>query len=118
MQITNEPSEHWRPYSLKTAPMYDTIWHRISEDTFRQNLVALEKRTNAVPMDPRVFKLGDGAEIDRGYAWRLPLSVEQQVADDFSFVAAVQQGAQSVAAACIEQRRSQPSVTIRFAAAD
>lgn len=105
-------------HSLQTAAVYDTIWHRISEDTFRQHLVALEKRTNAVPMGPRVFKLEDTAETDRKDARRLPLSVEQQVADDFAFVAAVQQGAQSVAATCIEQRHSQPSMTIRFAAAD
>jgi hypothetical protein len=48
----------------------------------------------------------------------LPLAVEQQVADDFASLVAVEEGAQSVAAVCIEERPQAPRLTLRFAALD
>lgn len=100
---------------VRTARPNRTIWSKVSEDEFRGNLVALEERTNAVPMDVQVFPLQE--EITN--TLRLPVQVEQHVADDLAFLAAVQEGAQSVAAVCLEQHlRPQQMLKIRVAAAD
>ena len=48
----------------------------------------------------------------------MPLVVEQQVADDFACLVAVEEGAQSVAAVCIEERSQEPKLTLRLAALD
>lgn len=104
----------------RTAHPNNSIWHPLQEDTFRRNLVTLEDRTNAVPIAPLVFDAdeweresatrsnhstendGDGLEKSvRGYI--LPLKVEQQLADEFASLAAVEEGAQSVAAVCVEE---------------
>ncbi|KAI5361100.1 hypothetical protein Slin15195_G122120 [Septoria linicola] len=87
-----------RPVQTATYP--ESIWSKIPEDDFRHNLVRLEKRTNAVPIDVLTAVLGSG-ETSGGE--HLPISVEKQVADDFAYIAAVSEGAQSVAAVCIEQ---------------
>jgi len=75
----------------------------------------LEERTNAVPIDVQVFSLKE--EVSN--TSRLSLGVEQHVADDLAFLAAVQEGAQSVAAVCLEQHlRPQAGLKIRIAGAD
>ena len=90
---------------VRTARPPDTIWSKVPEDDFRRHLVALEKRTNAVPIDvltesiERVSQDATSTEI-------LPLLAEKQVADDLAYVAAVSEGAQSVAAVCLEQHIS------------
>ncbi|KAL4861130.1 hypothetical protein BDV12DRAFT_208331 [Aspergillus spectabilis] len=89
---------------VQTAIPSDTIWSRISEDDFRQHLVTLEKQTNAVPMDVLTAE-GDDKQHDRPGSF-LPLKTEKQVADDFAYIAAVTEGAQSVAAICLEQHIS------------
>lgn len=100
---------------VRTAQPDATIWSSVSEDDFRRDLVALEKRTNAVPVDVQVFPLKE----DVSNALRLPLEVEQQVADGIAILAAVQEGAQSVAAVCLEQHLSPKAVLkIRVAGAD
>ncbi|KAL3480572.1 hypothetical protein BJX99DRAFT_18635 [Aspergillus californicus] len=86
---------------VQTAVPSDTIWSRITEDDFRQHLVTLEKQTNAVPMDVLTAK-GDDDQHHRSGSF-LPLKTEKQVADDFAYIAAVTEGAQSVAAVCLEQ---------------
>ncbi|KAJ4341276.1 hypothetical protein N0V95_007282 [Ascochyta clinopodiicola] len=48
----------------------------------------------------------------------MPLHVEQQLADDFAFLAAIEEGAQSVAAVCLEEHVQPAGLTIRFAALD
>jgi len=99
----------------RTARQTSTIWSSISEDEFRRNLVTLEERTNAVPVDVQVFRFKE----EVGNTSRLPLGVEQQVADDLAFLAAVQEGAQSVAAVCLEQHlRPQAGLKICIAGAD
>ncbi|KAK5087557.1 hypothetical protein LTR70_006949 [Exophiala xenobiotica] len=100
---------------VRTAQRNSTIWSRVSEDEFRRNLVALEERTNAVPSGVLVFPLQE----ETTDTLRLPLKVEQHVADDLAFLAAVQEGAQSVAAVCLEQHlRPKAVLRIRIAAAD
>jgi hypothetical protein len=90
---------------VQTAVPLDTIWSRISEDAFREHLVALEKQTNAVPMD---VLTAEGDDIDNenehnNSSQFLPLKTEKQVADDLAYIAAVTEGAQSVAAVCLTQ---------------
>ncbi|KAL4792475.1 hypothetical protein BDV19DRAFT_380842 [Aspergillus venezuelensis] len=72
---------------------------------FRQHLVRLEKQTNAVPMDVLQSVEPESAECqnDNKEAAFLPLGTEKQFADDFAYIAAVTEGAQSVAAVCLEQ---------------
>jgi hypothetical protein len=104
---------------VRTACEEKSIWLELPEDTFREHLVTLQDRTNTIPMDPKVFKPTEWvSEWDIGSSHRLPLEVEQQVADDFACLAAVAEGAQSVAAVCIEEHTKLPGVTIRFAAVD
>ncbi|KAI4736573.1 hypothetical protein E4T50_12922 [Aureobasidium sp. EXF-12298] len=101
----------------RTANSESSIWHDLPEDTFRRHLVELEKITNSVPVEPQTFPLdlhSDGSKNDH----TLPLSVEQQIADDFAFLAAIEEGAQSVAAVCLEERLQPARLTVRFAALD
>ncbi|KAJ0420321.1 hypothetical protein BJY00DRAFT_141922 [Aspergillus carlsbadensis] len=88
---------------VQTAVPPGTIWSRIPEDAFREHLVTLEKQTNAVPMD--VLTAGgddDNSQDDRSGQF-LPLKTEKQVANDLAYIAAVTEGAQSVAAVCLTQ---------------
>ncbi|KAJ4376800.1 hypothetical protein N0V86_006918 [Didymella sp. IMI 355093] len=99
----------------RTSNPENSIWLDIHEDTFRQHLVELEKRTNAVPVDPQMFPL---EEDDTTTERILPLRVEQQLADDLAFLAAIEEGAQSVAAVCLEEHMQPTHLTVRFAALD
>lgn len=85
---------------VRTALSSQTIWSGISENEFRQNLVTLERRTNAVPIDVLNASVKDD---ERPEAGMLPLSVERSLSDDLAYLAAVTEGAQSVAAVCLEQ---------------
>lgn len=101
----------------KTADPQDSIWNHLPEDTFRQHLVELENCTNAVPIEPQTFPLDLHSHTLRdGYT--LPLNIEQQLADDFAFLAAIEEGAQSVAAVCLEEHLQPARLTVRFAALD
>ncbi|KAK6003117.1 hypothetical protein QM012_000962 [Aureobasidium pullulans] len=101
----------------QTADPEYSIWKQLSEDNFRQHLVDLEKCTNAVPIEPQTFPLASHSDTPRdGYT--LPLATEQQMADDFAFLAAIEEGAQSVAAVCLEEHLHPARLTVRFAALD
>jgi hypothetical protein len=100
----------------RTADSEHSIWRDIPEHTFRQHLVELEKRTNAVPLEPQIFSLEQRNGATGAYT--LPLHIEQQVADDLAFLAAIEEGAQSVAAVCIEEQSQPARLTIRFASLD
>lgn len=86
--------------SVQTAESSQTIWSAISEHDFRQNLVTLESRTNAVPIDVLTATVVNDGLAETGV---LPMSVERSLADDLAYLAAVTEGAQSVAAVCLEQ---------------
>lgn len=107
--------------NVRTASLEQSIWSRLPENTFRQHLVVLEERTNAVPIDAQRFTLKDWSLTDTyppSNLYTLPVEVEQQIADDFACLAAVEEGAQSVAAVCIEENSEFPGLTLRFAALD
>lgn len=98
-----------RTVTTSTPP--NTIWSRVSEDEFRRHLVTLEERTNAVPVDVvhTPAHLGyDNTPSERN----LPLQVEKRIADDIAYISAVTEGAQSVAAVCLERRVYQNGTTL------
>ncbi|RVD83689.1 uncharacterized protein DFL_005468 [Arthrobotrys flagrans] len=99
----------------RTASHSQSIWRDLDEDTFRTHLVSLEERTNAVPLDPQVFPLpADTDNTSRNFS----TDDEQKLADAFAFLVAVEQGAQSVAAVCLEENLEEQSLVVRFAAID
>lgn len=113
------------PREVRTTDPGKSIWLDLPEDDFRGHLVMLEERTNAVPIAPHIFNPADWLpppeEPKPGRQQHtLPLAVEQQLADEFASLVAVEEGAQSVAAVCIEEHvHSQvPGLTLRFAAMD
>lgn len=96
----------------------DSIWSLVSEADFRNSLVTLEQRTNAVPTDVQKFEPRSSTTVSSDLG-RLPFAVEQRFANDIAFLAAVNEGAQSVAAVCLEQHViPQSKLTLRIAAAD
>jgi hypothetical protein len=106
---------------IRTRDPETTIWLDLPEDIFRQHLVNLEERTNAVPIAPQAFTHAEWLLTSphaSKSSYTLPLEVEQQLADDFACLAAVEEGAQSVAAVCIEEHSQAPKLTLRFAALD
>ena len=104
--------------SIKTATIEDSIWRDIPEGTFRQHLVMLEERTNAIPIKPWTSSSKEGDTPSTANFYTLTISEEQKLADDFAYLAAVGEGAQSVAAVCVEENASSRSMCIRLAAAD
>ncbi|SMR49132.1 unnamed protein product [Zymoseptoria tritici ST99CH_3D1] len=98
MQNVADLQLHRRP--VRTATNDVSIWSDIPQNDFRENLVKLERRTNAVPMDVLIAPVIHDSFTETDV---LPLSVERQVADDLAYIAAVTEGAQSVAAVCLEQ---------------
>ncbi|KAK6369710.1 uncharacterized protein PV06_01934 [Exophiala oligosperma] len=102
----------------RTADIQQSIWKDFSEDTFRSHLVLLEERTNAVPVDSQLFPVASLAETRSARHYGLSIRDEQTLADAFAFLAAVQEGAQSVAAVCLEEHIRQHTLTVRFAAVD
>lgn len=104
----------------RTAQPSNSIWRDVQEDTFRRHLVQLEERTNAVPMESEKFST-EAWQTTRGLSHDkhlLRLAVEHQLANDFALLAAVEEGAQSVSAACIEESSDGQGLTVRFAAMD
>ncbi|KAL5344048.1 hypothetical protein BJX70DRAFT_352467 [Aspergillus crustosus] len=104
--IMSPPSSMPTVRPVQTAPPFETIWSRIPEDDFRQHLVTLEKQTNAVPID--VLTAAGEDEDHNSPGPFLPLKTEKQVADDLAYIAAVTEGAQSVAAVCLTQHVGAP----------
>lgn len=106
----------------RTANPDKSIWTSLPESVFRQHLVKLEERTNAVPISPQIFNVAEWTDTSRQHNLSndhtLPLAIEQQLADDFACLVAVEEGAQSVAAVCVEERLLAPKLTLRFAALD
>ncbi|KIA75355.1 hypothetical protein HK57_00184 [Aspergillus ustus] len=102
------PASSVRP--VQTALPSDTIWSHVAEDDFRHHLVTLQKQTNAVPMDVLTAEDDNDQQHYIISSPFLPLHIEKQFADDFAYIAAVTEGAQSVAAVCLEQHLPAPSL--------
>jgi hypothetical protein len=84
----------------------------------------LEKQTNAVPMDVLTAEGNDDAAEHDNSSLFLSLKTEKQVVDDLAYIAAVAEGAQSVAAVCLTQHTGpslspdQPTLVIHVAGMD
>jgi hypothetical protein len=104
---------------LRTARSEHSIWRDVPEATFRTHLVSLEERTNAVPIEAQQFPLPDEIGSDtNGSAYVFTIQEEQGLANAFATLVAVEEGAQSVAAVCLEEDIQHKTLTVRFAAVD
>lgn len=105
---------------VKTAKAEDSIWCGISEQTFRGNVVALQRVSNNAPAQSKFAISGEEWERRRCEAssieYHLPFEVEQQIADDLALVAATVQGVEAVSAACLEEDSLDGSLVFRVAA--
>ncbi|KAH6708674.1 hypothetical protein EV126DRAFT_116457 [Verticillium dahliae] len=109
----------------RTALPGSSIWDTTLEAIFRSNVVALERQTNAVPLDCQHFPVSSWDPVsEKSASYQLSLLQEQQLADDLSFIAAVGEGAQSVAAATVQESThlsngsSRPSLRFTVASVD
>ncbi|WPG99035.1 Hypothetical protein R9X50_00184000 [Acrodontium crateriforme] len=105
----------------RSRSLDQSIWRDLHEDVFRKHLVKLEERTNAVPISPVAFVAADWRSQSSRTSQTthsLSIEVEQQLADDFACLVAVEEGAQSVAAVCVEEQTTSCGITLRFAALD
>ncbi|KAF6833263.1 hypothetical protein CPLU01_05614 [Colletotrichum plurivorum] len=115
---TTPSSTSAAPRPTVTASPTSSIWTDLPEPVFRQHVVELEKLTNSVPVDAQTFPLpppGDGDSdgpgpnvggrnsASAGQPRRLSLASEQRLADDITYLVAVGEGAQSVAAATVQE---------------
>lgn len=104
--------------AIQNASPEQSIWRDLPEKDFRQHLVYLERRTNAVPANSETFALTRPEKAESDNSWP-PAHIEQQFADDIAYIASVYEGAQSVAAVCILRRQEpDPLLRLRCAAAD
>ncbi|KAF6812441.1 hypothetical protein CSOJ01_05146 [Colletotrichum sojae] len=115
---TTPSSTSAAPRPTVTASPTSSIWRDLPEPVFRQHVVELEKLTNSVPVDAQTFPLSppDDGDLDgpdpnvggrnsasAGQPRRLSLASEQRLADDIAYLVAVGEGAQSVAAATVQE---------------
>ncbi|KAH0829615.1 hypothetical protein FOPE_10806 [Fonsecaea pedrosoi] len=106
---------------VRTSNPESSIWKGLPEDAFRRTVIALSKFTDGVPAEPKSWWL---AAADRDSpsssttCQSLPYHTERQLADDFAFISAAQEGVESVAAVCIEELREPPGLIFRVAAND
>lgn len=104
--------------TIRTSAPEQSIWRDLPETKFRQHLINLEQRTNAVPVESQMFAPTSTQTHADSNGWP-PVEIEQQFADDLAYIAAVHEGAQSVAAVClIRQQEPVPLFRALFAAAD
>lgn len=88
---------------VRTASRKQSVWLGLGENQFRTHVVGLERESNEVPEDPKVHSLQDWERNHAQPGHRLPLMVEQRIADDVAFIAAAEEGVAAVAAASLEE---------------
>jgi hypothetical protein len=103
----------------KTATVSESIWSIIPEATFRTHVVELERATNAVPVDVQTFDPSDWlpTEASAPESYRLSIDAEQRLANDISYIVAVGEGAQSVAATTIQECRTRSGLGLKVTVA-
>ena len=104
--------------AVKTATKRTSIWHGLPEPRFRERMVTLERASKEIPEDPKVHSLRTWQDSRPGELTerRLPLAIEQRLADDLAFVAANAESVKSVSAVAIEECFNPPSLRIRLTA--
>lgn len=105
--------------SVDTSSDAKSIWRGLDRNQFRTNIVALQRASNQVPCDPKKHSRNEWhnpriSHDDPSYL--LPFEVEQQLADDFAFIAAAEEGVQAVSAVALEESLDPAGLTIRLAA--
>lgn len=88
---------------VRTAASKQSIWLGLGENQFRTHVVGLERESNQVPDDPKFHSLQDWERDHAQLGHRLPLIIEQRIADDIAFIAAAEEGVAAVAAASLEE---------------
>lgn len=92
--------------SSQTAPPEKSVWDVVGQDVFERNVAAL-RRQNIV-LGAHVYTISNnwtnGGTVAE--ACDLQIDVERELADDFAFVAAHEEGVRTVTAAVIETSSS------------
>ncbi|KIW86762.1 uncharacterized protein Z519_12548 [Cladophialophora bantiana CBS 173.52] len=104
--------------AIQTARSGYSIWQDVPEDAFRRRIVALSAATKGVPGDSKYSGSRSASTQDLPPSTGsqiLSYKTEQRLADDFAFILAAQDGAESVTAVCIEELHEQPGLIIRVA---
>lgn len=107
--------------AVNTATGQKSIWRDPNYDQFRTKVVALERASKEVPCDRKFHQRKEwhNSRICNDDSSRLlPFEVEQQVADDFAFLAAAEEGAKGVSAVGLEESIDPLGLVIRLAAND
>jgi hypothetical protein len=106
---------------VRTASREQSVWKDLNENEFRRNVIELEKVSNEVPRDPKVYTqdnwLARGTRTVEAMH-TLPFGVEQQLADDLAFIAAAEEGVKAVSAIGIEEADEHRGLIVRLAAND
>lgn len=104
---------------VQTSSPAQSIWRDVDQNRFRMKVVELEKASQEVPRDPKVYRESDWlrSSVREGENRRvLPFGVEQQLADDLAFIAATEEGVDAVSAVGLEEAAERDGIVIRLAA--
>ena len=105
----------------RTASAAQSIWHDVSEDEFRRQIVALHSKLGELPADPKTHSAAVWQRRAVNFDSRhrlLPFPVEHRLADDLAFVAAAKEDPKAVSAAVLQESTNGSGLTIRLAAND
>lgn len=105
---------------VNTSLPQESIWRGVSQQTLRQNIVALEDQAVYQGLGKQIAASEKHWEKKRrelsSLEYQLPLAVEQRLADDFAFLAAAEPGARATSAVCIEEASNTEGLVVRLAA--
>lgn len=104
---------------VTTAPPEDSVWRGIDRTTFRQNIAALEKTFRKTSGSKEAVSRHDWQKRRAELAsqdYILPFNVEQQLAEDFSFLVAAECDTKATSAVCIEEQSDPEGLVVRLAA--
>lgn len=105
--------------AVNTASGQQSVWQHLNYDQFRTKVVALERASKEVPREPKFHQRNEWSNpriCNDDSSRLLPFEVEQQVADDFAFLAAAEEGAKGVSAVGLEESIEPLGLVIRLAA--
>jgi hypothetical protein len=105
---------------LCTRAPSDSIWKDLSEDDFRKNIIALLRRggqpisAGSTPHTLAGSKPGYRPSTKAAFVRKISLGTERSLANDFAFLVAAEEGAQNVAACCIEEHLENRTLVVRL----
>lgn len=102
---------------VSSASAQDSIWRgSVKQKNFRQGIDALHRASNGVPVSPKIHRREDWPIRNDNALYTLPFEIEGQLANDFAFLAAAEEGTRAVSAVGLEQRIERHGLIIRLAA--